>query len=57
MDTSHILVDGTKKELEDAVKYAIKILGHGGGYILSISNSHPAMSYQRIKWMIEATKK
>ncbi len=57
IDTSHILVDATKKEVEDAVKYAIKILGPGGGYILSPSNSHPAMSYQRIKWMIEATKK
>jgi len=57
IDTSHVLVDGTKKEVEDAVKYAIKKLGPGGGYILSPSNSHPAMSYQRIKWMIEATKK
>jgi uroporphyrinogen decarboxylase len=57
IDTSHILVDGTQKEVEDAVKYAIKILGPGGGYILSPSNSHPAMSYQRIKWMVEATKK
>jgi uroporphyrinogen decarboxylase len=57
IDTSHILVDGTKEEVEDAVKYAIKKLGPGGGYILSPSNSHPAMSYQRIKWMIEATKK
>ena len=26
-------------------------------HILSPSNSHPAMSYQRIKWMVEATKK
>jgi len=57
IDTSHVLVKGTQKEVEDAVKNAIKILGPGGGYILSPSNSHPAMSYQRIKWMIEATKK
>ena len=57
IDTSHVLVNGTQKEVEDAVKYAIKKLGPGGGYILSPSNSHPAMSYQRIKWMIEATKK
>ena len=55
IDTSHILVDGTQKEVEDAVEYAIKTLGPGGGYILSPSNSHPAMSYQRIKWMVEAT--
>ena len=57
IDTTHVLVNDTKKEVEDAVKHAIKILGPGGGYILSPSNSHPAMSYQRIKWMIEATKK
>ena len=57
IDTSYVLVNGTQKEVEDAVKYAIKALGGGGGYILSPSNSHPAMSYQRIKWMIEATKK
>jgi uroporphyrinogen-III decarboxylase len=57
IDTSHILVDGTKEEVYNAVKYAIKHLGPGGGYILSPSNSHPAMSLQRIKWMIKATKK
>ena len=57
IDTSHVLVNGTQKEVEDAVKYAIKALGPGGGYILSPSNSHPAMSLQRIKWMVEATKK
>lgn len=57
IDTSHVLVKGTQKEVEYAVKFAIKALGPKGGYILSPSNSHPAMSYQRIKWMIEATKK
>jgi len=55
IDTSHVLVKGTQKEVEDAVKHAIKALGPGGGYMLSPSNSHPAMSYQRIAWMIEAT--
>jgi uroporphyrinogen decarboxylase len=57
IDTSYILVKGTKEEVENAVKYAIKHLGPEGGYILSPSNSHPAMSLQRIKWMIEATKR
>ena len=55
IDTSHVLVKGTQKEVEDAVKYALKALGPRGGYMLSPSNSHPAMSYQRVKWMIEAT--
>ena len=57
IDTSHVLVNGTQKEVEDAVKHAIKALAPGGGYILSPSNSHPVMSYQCIKWMVEATKK
>jgi len=57
IDTSHVLVNGTKQEVEDAVEYAIRTLGPEGGYILSSSNSHPAMSFQRIKWMIEANKK
>ncbi len=57
IDTSHVLVNGTQKEVEDAVKHAIRSLGPGGGYVLSPSNSHPAMSLQRIKWMVEATKK
>lgn len=57
IDTTHVLVKGTKKEVQDSVKYAIKALGPDGGYILSPSNSHPAMSYQRILWMVEATKK
>ena len=57
IDTSHILVNGPQKKVEDAVKYAIKNLGIGGGFILSPSNSHPAMSFQRIQWMIDATKK
>ena len=56
IDTTHILVDGTKKEVEDAVKHAIKILGPGGGFMVSPSNTHPAMNYQQIKWMVEATK-
>jgi len=38
------------------VKHAIKILGPGGGFMLSPSNTHPAMNYKQIKWMIEATK-
>jgi uroporphyrinogen decarboxylase len=57
IDTSYILVKGTQNEVKDAVKDAIRKLGRGGGYMLSPSNSHPDMTYQNIKWMIEATKK
>jgi uroporphyrinogen decarboxylase len=57
IDTRHILFDATKKEVEDAVKVAIRALGHGGGYMLSPANFHPGISVQRLRWMIEATKK
>jgi len=56
IDTKHVLVNGTKEEVTDAVKEVIKKLGHGGGYMLSPANFHPHMSVKRIKWMIEAGK-
>jgi uroporphyrinogen-III decarboxylase len=57
IDTRHILVDATKEEVEQAVKDAIKAMGHGGGYLLSPANFHPKISPERLKWMIDATIK
>ncbi|MFX1323869.1 MAG: uroporphyrinogen decarboxylase family protein [Promethearchaeota archaeon] len=54
IDTRHILVDGSKEEVEVAVKTAIKALGQNGGFMLSPANFHPGMSVQRLEWMIEA---
>jgi len=56
IDTRHILVDATKEEVEQAVKYAISAMGHGGGFMLSPANFHPKISVERLKWMIETTK-
>ncbi|MFX1460593.1 MAG: uroporphyrinogen decarboxylase family protein, partial [Promethearchaeota archaeon] len=56
IDTRHILVDATKQEVEDAVKNAIKALGHGGGYMLSPANFHPGISVKQLSWMIGAAK-
>lgn len=56
IDTRHILVKGTKEEVYDAVKHAIKHLAPGGGAMLSPANFHPEMSVKRIKWMNEAGK-
>jgi hypothetical protein len=47
-------VDGSKEEVQEAVKDAIKALGHGGGFMISSSNFHPGMKIDRIKWMVEA---
>jgi len=57
IDVSHVLVNGTKQEVYDAVKFAIKTAGPGGGFIVSAANMHPAVKVQNLKWMIEATKK
>ncbi len=56
IDTRHILVDATKKEVEQAVKNAIEAMGHGGGFMVSPANFHPKISVKRLKWMIETTK-
>jgi len=57
IDVAHVLVDGTKQEVEDAVKNAIKIAGRGGGYIISPANMHPGISVENLKWMVDATRK
>ena len=48
---------GTKDEVYDAVKYAIKTAGSGGGFIISAANMHPAVKAQNLRWMVEATRK
>jgi uroporphyrinogen decarboxylase len=57
IDTRHVLVKGTKEEVINAVKYAIKALGPHGGAMISPANFHPQMSVERLKWMIEASNK
>ncbi len=57
IDIAHVLVDGTRQEVEDAVKAAIKSAGRGGGYIVSPANMHPGVSMENLRWMVDATKK
>jgi uroporphyrinogen-III decarboxylase len=57
IDTRYILVKASKEEVFKAVKDAIKALGNNGGYMLSPANFHPAMTVDRLRWMIEATNK
>jgi uroporphyrinogen decarboxylase len=54
LDVSHILVDAGREEVFEAVRQAIKDAGPGGGFILAPDHSHPAISVQRLKWMVEA---
>lgn len=54
IDITHILVDATREEVFDAVRQAISDAGKGGGYLLGPTNSHPGMSMDRVRWMLEA---
>ncbi|MHA1270895.1 MAG: uroporphyrinogen decarboxylase family protein [Candidatus Helarchaeota archaeon] len=57
IDVSYLLVKGSKKEIEGAVKKTIKDAAKGGGFILSPSHNHSDVDPTRLKWMIEATHK
>jgi uroporphyrinogen decarboxylase len=56
LDVSHLLVDADKEEIYESVRRAIHDAGHGGGYILAPDHSHPGVSAQRLRWMVEAAE-
>jgi len=56
LDITHILVDADKDEVYRAVRESIKAAGEGGGYILAPTNSHPGISVERLRWMLEAVE-
>jgi uroporphyrinogen decarboxylase len=57
IDVAHDLVYGTKEEVYNSVKYAIKTTGPGGGFMVSAANMHPGVKVDNLRWMVEATKK
>ena len=54
LDVSRLLVRGTREEVEEAVKNAIRAAAPGGGYLLSAAHSHPFVDPTRLRWMVEA---
>jgi uroporphyrinogen-III decarboxylase len=54
LDVTHLLVKGSKKEIKDAVRKAIKDAAPGGGFILSPSHNHSDVDPVRLQWMVEA---
>ncbi len=54
LDVSYLMVKGTRQEIEDAVKKALRDAAPRGGYMLSTSHSHPLVDPTRLKWMVEA---
>lgn len=54
LDVTHLLVKGSKKEIEDTVRKAIKDAAPGGGFILAPSHNHSEVDPTRLQWMVEA---
>lgn len=58
VDIDHTLSDASREEVFQVVKDRIELLGPGGGYIISDSNSVPDYcNPQNVKWMAEAVEK
>lgn len=56
LDITHILVDASREEVFEAVRLAILDAGRGGGFILAPDHSHPRVSTERLRWMVEAVE-
>ena len=56
LDITHILVDADRDEVMEAARQAIRDAGRGGGFILAPDHSHPGVSVQRLRWMVEAAR-
>ena len=54
LDITYILVSASREEVFAAVRQAIHDAGQGGGYILAPDHSHPDISVERLRWMVEA---
>ena len=55
LDISHVLSHGTRSEVEEAVRYALRAAGQGGGFIMAMTNSHYGVKVENTRWMIEFT--
>jgi len=55
LDISHILSEGTREEVESAVKTMLKDVALDGAFIMAMTNSHNAVKVENTRWMIEYT--
>ncbi len=56
LDITHILVDASREEVFAAVRQAIMDAAEGGGFIIAPDHSHPDISVERLRWMVEAAR-
>jgi len=55
MDISHVLSEGTREEVEAAVKAMLQAAALDGGFIMAMTNSHNEVKVENTRWMIEDT--
>jgi uroporphyrinogen decarboxylase len=55
LDISHVMSQGTRQEVEEAVKSALRASAKNGGFIMAMTNSHNAVKVENSRWMIEST--
>jgi len=55
MDISHVLSEGTREEVEAAVKSMLQAAALDGGFIMAMTNSHNEVKVENTRWMIEDT--
>jgi uroporphyrinogen-III decarboxylase len=55
LDIAHVLSHGTRQEVEEAVKHALRVAAQDGGFIMAMTNSHNAVKVKNTRWMIEFT--
>lgn len=55
IDVSKTLVDASRDEVIDEVRRAIAE-SKGGGFILAPAHTHPGVSAERVRWMVEAAE-
>ena len=56
IDVTHILVDASKEEVEEAVRKAAAD-AEGGGFILAPTHTHASINVRNVRWMLEAARR
>jgi uroporphyrinogen decarboxylase len=56
IDISHVLIDGTREEVEAAVEKAVKD-SRGGGFILAPTHSTGDIRLENVRWMLDAARR
>lgn len=57
LDIAHVLSQGTRQEVEAAVKAALRAAARDGGFIMAMTNSHYAVKVENTRWMVEYTRR